>query len=62
MATPRLKVVVRRLPPGLTQLEFETALGEEWRVNGQMVDWAVYKNGKVSKEYADCGFHLSTVD
>ena len=55
MASPRLKVVVRRLPPGLTRLEFDTALGEEWKVGGQMVDWAVYKDGKVSKEYVDYG-------
>ena len=49
-ATPRLKVVVRRLPPGLTQTEFDAALGDEWEVNGGRVDWAIYKPGKLSKE------------
>ena len=48
----RLKIIVRRLPPGLTQTEFGEALGDEWKVNGGKVDWAVYKEGKISKEYA----------
>lgn len=49
-AAPRLKLLVRRLPPGLTQAEFETALGEEWKTGGGKVDWFQYKPGKVSKE------------
>ena len=49
-ATPRLKVIVRRLPPGLTQAELDIALGDEWKVHGGRVDWAIYKPGKVSKE------------
>lgn len=48
--TPRLKLVVRRLPPGLTQGEFESALGEEWKLGASKVDWFQYKEGKVSKE------------
>lgn len=51
LGTTRLKLVIRRLPPGLTQAEFEECLGDEWRVNKGKVDWAVYKGGKVSKEY-----------
>lgn len=50
-ATTRLKIIVRRLPPGLTQAEFEEAIGDDWKVNRGKVDWAVYKLGKVSKEY-----------
>jgi regulator of nonsense transcripts 3 len=46
----RLKLLVRRLPPGLTQAEFETLMGEEWRVGSGKVDWFQYKNGKISKE------------
>lgn len=46
----RLKIVIRRLPPGLTQVEFEEVLGDDWKVKGENVDWAVYKPGKVSKE------------
>lgn len=47
---PRLKLLVRRLPPGLTQEEFETALGPEWKLGGGKVSWSQYKPGKVSKE------------
>lgn len=49
---PRLRLIIRRLPPGLTETEFWTALGEEWRVGKSKVDWAAFKEGKVSKEYA----------
>ena len=49
-ATQRLKVVIRRLPPGLSLTEFEAGLGNEWKVNEGKVDWVVYKEGKVSKE------------
>ena len=50
VAAPRLKLVIRRLPPALTEPEFDTALGEEWKVNGGKVDWMVYKLGKLSTE------------
>ncbi len=52
-AAARMKLIIRRLAPGLTQPEFEEALGREWKVNGGKVDWAVYKQGKVSKEYGN---------
>ena len=45
-------MVVRRLPPGLTQAEFESALGEDWKIGAGKVDWSVYKAGKISKEYS----------
>jgi len=48
---PRLKLLIRRLPPGLTQTELEGALGQDWTVGGGKVDWLQYKPGKVSKEY-----------
>ena len=51
--TSRLKIVVRRLPPGLTQAEFEDALGDDWRIGKGKVDWAIYKEGKISKEYGE---------
>ena len=51
--TSRLKIVIRRLPPGLTQAEFEDALGDNWRLGKGRVDWAIYKEGKISKEYGD---------
>lgn len=46
----KLRLIVRRLPPGLTQAEFEVILGEEWRVGAGRVDWFAYKDGKISKE------------
>lgn len=49
-AAPRLKVVVRRLAPGLTQAEFEEAIGEEWKPGSGKVDWVSFRSGKISKE------------
>lgn len=46
----RLKLIVRRLPPGLTQSEFDTAMGDEWKSGAGKVDYYLYKEGKVSKE------------
>lgn len=48
---PRLRLIIRRLPPGLTELEFWKALGEEWQVGKGKIDWAAFKDGKVSREY-----------
>jgi regulator of nonsense transcripts 3 len=50
-AGPRLKVVIRRLAPGLTEAEFQNALGEEWKLGAGKVDWFEYHAGKASKEY-----------
>ena len=47
----RLKVVIRRLPPGLTQKEFDSVLGDEWKAGGGQVDWVQFKAGKLSREY-----------
>jgi regulator of nonsense transcripts 3 len=46
----RLKVHIRRLPPGITHVESQNALGEEWLVGKGKVDWVAFKPGKVSKE------------
>ncbi|KAH6613383.1 Smg-4/UPF3 family-domain-containing protein [Chaetomium tenue] len=43
------KVVVRRLPPAMTEEEFITILGEEWKVGRGKVDWFSYWPGKVSQ-------------
>ncbi|KAF4554803.1 Smg-4/UPF3-like protein [Elsinoe fawcettii] len=43
----RLKVVVRRLPPGLTREEFDVAFGDEWKVGAGKVDWIEYRPGKI---------------
>lgn len=47
---PRLRLVIRRLPPGLTEAEFWAALGDEWKVGAEKTEWAAFKNGKISKE------------
>lgn len=54
--TPKLKVIIRRLAPGLTKEEFTTFIGDEWKLEQGRVDWFLYKAGKDSKEYAA---HLS---
>ncbi|KAK0387957.1 hypothetical protein NLU13_4201 [Sarocladium strictum] len=46
------KVVVRRLPPGMTETEFTTILGSEWAVGKGLVDWFYYAPGKVSSDAA----------
>ncbi|KAF2482972.1 Smg-4/UPF3 family-domain-containing protein [Neohortaea acidophila] len=43
----RLKLEVRRLPPGLTLVEFEEILGEEWKLGNGKVDWREYRQGKL---------------
>lgn len=45
----RLKLEIRRLPPGLTQEEFQNVLGEEWKVEGGRVDWIEYRGGKIKR-------------
>jgi regulator of nonsense transcripts 3 len=47
----RLKVIIRRLPPGLTEAEFVSIVGYEWKLSQGKVDWFLYKPGKDSKEY-----------
>ncbi|PHH81360.1 hypothetical protein CDD83_3606 [Cordyceps sp. RAO-2017] len=44
------KLVVRRLPPGMTEAEFVSALGPEWEVNKGKVDWFSYCIGKVASD------------
>lgn len=50
-------MVIRRLAPGLTEDEFEVALGDEWNLGGGKVDWRLFKSGKLSKE---CVFGFDT--
>ncbi|KAH7346417.1 putative regulator of nonsense transcripts 3A [Rhexocercosporidium sp. MPI-PUGE-AT-0058] len=49
-AAAKLKTIVRRLAPGLTQEEFTTILGDEWTLGQGKVDWFRYKPGKDSKD------------
>jgi regulator of nonsense transcripts 3 len=47
---PRLKIVIRRLPPGLTEAEFISSLGTDWAVSNGQIDWFEFHPGKVSKD------------
>ncbi|KAJ4335886.1 hypothetical protein N0V95_008760 [Ascochyta clinopodiicola] len=51
-AQPRLKLVLRRLPPGLTKAEFDALVGDDWKPGAGKVDWFTYRKGKVSKDAA----------
>ncbi|KAI8955146.1 Smg-4/UPF3 family-domain-containing protein [Xylaria longipes] len=61
------KVLVRRLPPGMTEDECWAVLGEEWKVGKGKVNWARYDNGEISNDPADlsrparCYLHLLSV-
>ncbi|TVY57489.1 Regulator of nonsense transcripts UPF3 [Lachnellula cervina] len=46
----RLKVIIRRLPPALTEAEFASIVGDEWKLAQGKVDWFLYKPGKDSKD------------
>ncbi|KAH8803793.1 putative regulator of nonsense transcripts 3A [Hyaloscypha sp. PMI_1271] len=48
--SPKLKVVIRRLAPGLTEAEFTSILGDGWSLGQGKVDWFLYKPGKDSKD------------
>ncbi|KAF1994061.1 hypothetical protein P154DRAFT_40238 [Amniculicola lignicola CBS 123094] len=50
--SPRMKLICRRLPPGLTQAEFEAVIGDDWKMGAGRVDWFMYKRGKISKDAA----------
>jgi len=45
----RLKLQIRRLPPGLTRDEFEQAFGDDWKQGAGKVDWIEYRQGKVKR-------------
>ena len=47
---PRLRLIIRRLPPGLTEIEFWQSIGTEWHVGQGRTDRASYKPGKISRE------------
>ncbi|KAG5937411.1 hypothetical protein E4U59_004390 [Claviceps monticola] len=44
------KLVIRRLPPGMTEQELVTILGPDWEVNRGKVDWSSYAPGKISTD------------
>lgn len=48
----KLKLIVRRLAPALTEAEFLSIIGEDWEVGKGKVDWFRYQPGKDSKDAA----------
>ncbi|OTB01021.1 hypothetical protein M426DRAFT_323804 [Hypoxylon sp. CI-4A] len=42
------KVIVRRLPPGLTETEFWAVLGDEWKAGAGKADYVRFEKGKIS--------------
>lgn len=59
----RLKLEIRRLPPGLTLSEFEETLGDEWKLGNGKVDWREYRQGKLRApgklpEQSRCYLHM----
>ncbi|RYP78971.1 hypothetical protein DL769_003101 [Monosporascus sp. CRB-8-3] len=58
------KVVIRRLPPGMTAEEVWNILGDEWKDGNGKVDWSQFQAGKISQDPsfpstpARCYLHL----
>lgn len=46
-----MKVMIRRLPPGITEAEVQEILGEDWKPGSGKVDWFSFGPGKVAREY-----------
>ncbi|KAI1089966.1 Smg-4/UPF3 family-domain-containing protein [Rostrohypoxylon terebratum] len=44
------KVIIRRLPPGITEAEFWAILGDEWKSGNGKVDWTKFHDGQVSQD------------
>ncbi|KXH65511.1 smg-4/UPF3 family protein [Colletotrichum salicis] len=46
------KVIVRRLPPGMTEQELWNNLGDEWKAGNGLVSWHNFESGKISHDPA----------
>ncbi|KAF3071060.1 putative nonsense-mediated mrna decay protein [Daldinia childiae] len=44
------KVLVRRLPPGITEEEFRTILRKEWKSGNGKVEWTKFQEGQISQD------------
>ncbi|KAG8675592.1 hypothetical protein FPOAC1_001573 [Fusarium poae] len=44
------KLTIRRLPPGMTEVEFTSILGSEWEAGKGKVDWFCFAEGKISTD------------
>ncbi|KAI1487080.1 Smg-4/UPF3 family-domain-containing protein [Biscogniauxia mediterranea] len=62
------KVIIRRLPPGMTSEEFEAILGEEWKSGNGKVDWTRFHEGEISHDPSNpslparCYLHLMRIE
>jgi hypothetical protein len=55
------KLTIRRLPPGMTEVEFTSILGSEWEAGKGKVDWFCFAEGKISTEYVAQYFYKTIV-
>ncbi|KAL2880541.1 hypothetical protein SGCOL_004263 [Colletotrichum sp. CLE4] len=46
------KVIIRRLPPGMTEQELLNNLGDEWKAGNGLVSWHNFESGKISHDPA----------
>jgi regulator of nonsense transcripts 3 len=46
--SPPRKLIVRRLPPGLTEDEFKNAIGDEWQLGSGKIDHFHFRPGKIA--------------
>ncbi|CAJ2511310.1 Uu.00g069350.m01.CDS01 [Anthostomella pinea] len=62
------KVIIRRLPPGMTADEFWATLGEEWKEGNGKVDWTRFEVGEISQDPSNpsyparCYLHVLRVE
>ncbi|KAK6955182.1 hypothetical protein Daesc_002813 [Daldinia eschscholtzii] len=49
-STRAKKVVIRRLPPGITEAEFWAILGDEWKSGNGKVEWTRFQEGQISQD------------
>ena len=57
---PKLRLIIRRLPPGLTEAEFWDVMGSEWQSGNGKVEWHAFKEGKISREYVRHKYFILT--
>ncbi|KAI1471761.1 Smg-4/UPF3 family-domain-containing protein [Daldinia caldariorum] len=44
------KVIIRRLPPGITEAEFWAILGDEWKSGNGKAEWMRFQEGQISHD------------
>jgi hypothetical protein len=46
-----MKLTLRRLPPGITETEVVTILGDDWKLGNGKVSYWSWNAGKIAREY-----------